>query len=405
MRRFWWQRVVAILSTALLVLAVVLQPADAQVASPGAPLDYPVPGGWFYAQESRAPYDNPPYRGFTVVDDDQAAFWTELRRFGGVNVLGYPVSTRYRYPDANGFLQQAFQRGILQWRADQGHADLVNVFDEFTAQGLDDLLLQEGIPNPEPPTGLPYDDDVALRMSWLTEPQFLARFFYDPVAQQPLDSEDAAFQYLGLPQSRAVRPVYSRDRPEGKDAAPLYLPFVVQRFQKGGLELFLYDEPNDPTIVPGDGKASCVSLTAVGRLARRLGSGRLIPTGALKPQPPDPNPITYITYYVPPAPQGSTVVEFELVGVNFLPGEPVDITMTPNAPPTLQKPIFATTIITRIAATDSDGSFDIVLTGRTVAYTVAVNAEVSHKSLPAGQNQIDLSTPTESPSQSVATYC
>jgi len=32
--------------------------------------------------------------GYSVVDDDQAAFWTEFRRLGGVPVVGYLVSTR-----------------------------------------------------------------------------------------------------------------------------------------------------------------------------------------------------------------------------------------------------------------------------------------------------------------------
>src|SRR5882672_3687063 len=59
--------------------------------------DYPVPGGWFYSQESRMPDTAPPFRGYTVVDDAEAAFWTGFRRFGSLDVLGYPVSRRYRY--------------------------------------------------------------------------------------------------------------------------------------------------------------------------------------------------------------------------------------------------------------------------------------------------------------------
>src|SRR6185369_4915671 len=52
--------------------------------------DYPVPGGWFYSQESRLPDITPPYRGYVVVDDTEAAFWTGFRRFGALEVLGYP---------------------------------------------------------------------------------------------------------------------------------------------------------------------------------------------------------------------------------------------------------------------------------------------------------------------------
>src|SRR5579859_3103587 len=90
-------------------------PGAAHAQSAAGLRDYPIPGGWFYSQESRLSTDTPPYRGYTVVDDGDAAFWTEFRRFGGVDVLGYPVSQRYRYPSDTGYLSQAFQRGILQW--------------------------------------------------------------------------------------------------------------------------------------------------------------------------------------------------------------------------------------------------------------------------------------------------
>src|SRR5919202_4212721 len=98
----------------LFALEVATAIAPMQAAHAQASLrDYPVPGGWFYSQESRMPEDAPPYRGYTVVDDNEASFWTEFRRFGGVDVLGYPVSRRYHYPEPDGVLSQAFQRGIL----------------------------------------------------------------------------------------------------------------------------------------------------------------------------------------------------------------------------------------------------------------------------------------------------
>jgi len=51
-----------------------------------------------YAREPHAVGVPPPYRGYTVIDDANASMWTEFRRFGGVEVLGYPVSRRYQYP-------------------------------------------------------------------------------------------------------------------------------------------------------------------------------------------------------------------------------------------------------------------------------------------------------------------
>jgi hypothetical protein len=101
-----------------LEVATVLAPAAPVAHAQSMLRDYPIPGGWFYSQESRIPDLAPPFRGYTVVDDAEAAFWTGFRRFGGVEVLGYPVSRRYRYAD--GELYQAFQRGVLKWRAEQG---------------------------------------------------------------------------------------------------------------------------------------------------------------------------------------------------------------------------------------------------------------------------------------------
>src|SRR5947207_11257521 len=92
----------------VLELATAFGPSRPALAQ-SAMRDYPVPGGWFYSQESRMP-DAAPYRGYTVVDDAEAAFWTGFRRFGALDVLGYPVSRRYHYPDADGELYQAFQR-------------------------------------------------------------------------------------------------------------------------------------------------------------------------------------------------------------------------------------------------------------------------------------------------------
>src|ERR671930_1931599 len=250
-----------------LVLAVELATALAPATQAQSLIrDYPVPGGWFYSQESRAPKDPPPFRGYTVVDDDQASFWTEFRRYGGVEVLGYPVSRRYRYPTDTGFVSQAFQRGILQWHPEIGRADLANVFEQFSEQGLNPQLEIAGVPQPRPATELPFAEDAELRMGWITEPRFLGRYLFDPLYQVPFETQEEAWAFFGLAQTAPERPVYYRERLNGKWGAPLYLPYVVQRFQKGGLQLFLDDVAVDPTIVPGDGRRGCISLTAAGRL-------------------------------------------------------------------------------------------------------------------------------------------
>ncbi len=387
----------------LLELALVVAPYGlARAQQQEVPGDYPVPGGWFYAQESRFRDDRAPFRGYTVVDDREASFWTEFRRYGGVDVLGYPVSRRYRYPDDGGYLYQAFQRGILQWRPEESAARLANVSELFTQAGLDGLLEVEGIPRPRDSSPLPFAADAARRMNWLTEPRFLARFLWDPVSDVPFEVQEAAWELFGLPQTFAERPVYLREQRDGKAGAPLYLPYIVQRFQKGAMQLFLEDRPNDPTIVPGDGKEGCVTITAIGRLARRLGSGRIIPPAAVKPEPPPPPDRVYATWYVPPlASPGQRTIDFELVGIGFDPGEPVTVRLSPTSP-TASAPATV-----RIEAADSDGSFDRLIRARVTAYTLSVQGERSGRLLdPALDTALDLSTPTQTRAESSkATFC
>ena len=369
-------------------------PAHAQIA---ALRDYPVPGGWFYSQESRMPSDQAPYRGYTVVDDQDASFWTEFRRFGGVDVLGYPVSRRYRYPDPNtGYLSQAFQRGILQWHPETARAQMANVFEQFTEQGRDDALEIAGIPRPQPdPPGLSFADDAERRMGMLSEPRFLARYFFDPVSQSPFDAQEQAWDFFGLPQTAPERPIYYREKANGKFGAPLYLPYVAQRFQKAGLQMFLADVPLDPTIVPGDGKKGCIAITAVGRLARRLGAGRIIPSIATQPEPLENPPKSRVVYYVPPADgKAGSPIEFEMVGTGFQPGEPVTIKLTPLPEPnqlTSPYPV----VVSRVDATDDDGSFDQMITARVLRYKVEITGEWSHLVLdPTQDPTIDLSQPS-----------
>lgn len=367
--------------------------------------DYPIPGGWFYSQESRMPSEDAPfagpYHGYTVVDDASAAFWTGFRRFGGVAVLGYPLSRRYRYPAPDGYLQQAFQRGILQWRPEEGRAVLANTLDMFTEQGLDDVLEANGIPRPAPADRLGFADEVARRMPWISEPRFLARFFFDPVANQPFDSQEGAWEMLGLPQSEAVRLLYPLAKAGGSGAGPWQADFVAQRFQKGVLEMFYEDRQHDGTVVPGDGREGCVSLAAVGRLARRLGSGKIIANAALDVEPPTATRAAHIASFVPPVAAGDKTVQFEMLGAGFDPGKPVSIRLTPAA----DKGLAVITI--RVPATDPDGSFDRLISARVTTYVMSVVAEQSTKTLDPEQDlTVDLTSATAFKVDSTrSTYC
>jgi hypothetical protein len=72
-----------------------------------------------------------------VVDDADAPFASELARFGGVDRVGLPTSSRYWY---GGLLTQAFQKLVLQWHPELGQVLPMNVLDELHAAGADAWL-------------------------------------------------------------------------------------------------------------------------------------------------------------------------------------------------------------------------------------------------------------------------
>ena len=226
----------------------------------GAP-DYAVAGGRFYTQTGGG--DG---RGYRVADEgvDSSGqpihFWSEFRRLGGVAILGYPVSRHY--VGADGFTYQAFQRGVLQWRPELGAACLTNTFEQLTAAGHDPALVDVGIPPAVLDDGSNGDWQRAreTRLSWLTDPAIRAKFLASPSTSAARAwSEDAAIQLYGLPSSRPVK--------SG--------PFVVQRFQRISLQLWLEDVPGMPP------RGSVVGILG-GELLKQHG---LIPTEAAQPEP------------------------------------------------------------------------------------------------------------------------
>ena len=95
--------------------------------------DWSIPNGHFFSQTA------PDAKGgFTVIDDKQARFWSEFQRLGGIETVGYPISQRYKQ---DGFVTQAFQKLILQWRTDVEQAWPVNLFDQLSNANLDQRLL------------------------------------------------------------------------------------------------------------------------------------------------------------------------------------------------------------------------------------------------------------------------
>lgn len=90
-----------------------------------------IPGGCFFSQTTNG------QGGYIVLDDPQARFWTEYQRLGGAQTVGYPISRRFVY---DGFITQAFQKLVLQWRPEVGIAYPMNVFDELSYAGHDPRL-------------------------------------------------------------------------------------------------------------------------------------------------------------------------------------------------------------------------------------------------------------------------
>jgi len=122
------------ISTLLLLLTLLLSgiQKSVQAARPLLPADYGIPNGHFFTQTVDGE------GGFSVVNDGEARFWSEFQRLGGVQMMGYPISQRFEY---DGFVTQAFQKLVLQWRPEAGQAWPVNIFDELSKQGFNDTLL------------------------------------------------------------------------------------------------------------------------------------------------------------------------------------------------------------------------------------------------------------------------
>lgn len=173
----------------LLLIGAGLAPAISVGAGPAAQAnaDWPIARGHFYTQ---ARGDVPAGHGFAVVDDADARMWTEFQRLGGVDRAGYPISHRFVW---DGFVSQAFQKAVFQWRPDEGRVYFVNVFDEFTRAGLDGWL--QTVRSTPPPvaydeTGLAWDTIVDRRLALLNG---------DPAIRDAFTGTDDWLALHGLP--------------------------------------------------------------------------------------------------------------------------------------------------------------------------------------------------------------
>lgn len=191
--------------------------------------------------------------GYAITDEGGIGFWTSFQALGGVAALGYPVSHRFQ---REGYVYQATQVGLLQWRPELGRAVLANTFDWLSEAGYDDWLLSTaGIPWPVQDDGAQGDWHRAreIRLSWLTD-RAIRQAYLTP------GSVEAAIDRYGLPTSRPER----------------HGPFVVQRFQRIAFQHWV-------EAVPGMPPRGSVTPMLAGELLRQLG---LLPAEAARPASP-----------------------------------------------------------------------------------------------------------------------
>src|SRR5579859_878472 len=132
-------------------------------------MDYAIPGGFFFKEANG--FSGSGDGGFGVVDDQDAALWTAFQQLGGSDGIGYPISRRFTY---KGYLTQAFQKLVLQWRPELGTAVPVDILDDLADGGRDGWLrVVRQVPNAN---GAP-DDSFETLANW---PVLMDHFVNEP---------------------------------------------------------------------------------------------------------------------------------------------------------------------------------------------------------------------------------
>ncbi len=223
------------------LVAIVIRPADVKA------VEAPLSNGAFFTAANG--FGGAGGTGYSVTDDNDAAFWSGFQRMGGVDRIGYPISGRFMH---GGFATQAFQKLALQWRPELQAAVPVNVFDDLNQRGVDGWLdtfrqVPQAADTSED-SGLAWDAVQARHLANLDPyPALLAAYLNDP----------NWLEDYGLPLS-----------------VKQYGPVVGARLQRATLQLWTVDVPwaAAGTVVVGNG----------GDLAKEAG---LWPIDALLPQP------------------------------------------------------------------------------------------------------------------------
>ncbi|MGH2350827.1 MAG: S1C family serine protease, partial [Chloroflexota bacterium] len=239
------QVVLRALVVALLMLALWPSGAGAQGIVRETLRDYQVVNGYFFTQTG----GSPDY-GYSVTDDDGIPLWQEFLRLGGPDVLGYPVSRRFVW---DGFVVQATQKAVLQWRPDLGRAVPVNLLDELTEASMDDwLFTYRLIPKP-----VSFPEEASLSFPEIVEHRLTLLDGYPALRAAYLAAPDP-LEANGLP----VAPV--------ADVGPA----LVLRAQRRAFQLW---KVPTPFAMPGQ-----VTVVNAGDLGKEAG---LYPQAAVLPEP------------------------------------------------------------------------------------------------------------------------
>ena len=172
-----------------LVVSLVFGPLAGVAPAAAEPQDWDINGGHLFTQTGKGQMS-----GFTVTDDNAVAFWSEFQRLGGVNGVGYPVSRRFLW---NGFVCQAMQKVVFQWRPDSKSVSFANVFDLAHDAGKD-AWLKSAQQTPEPKqwqeNGLPWEKIVEGRLAVMNNFLAIKQAYLgvggDPVTMNGLPTTD-----------------------------------------------------------------------------------------------------------------------------------------------------------------------------------------------------------------------
>ena len=229
-------------ASTLLIAAAAAMPAGAQTPPP----DYDLAGGGHFYTETNSGVG--PQYGYRITDEGGIGFWSEFKRLGGVNALGYPASRRFML---DGFMVQATQKVLMQWRPDTGQVAFVNVFDKLHDQGQDSALLSTyQVPaqlDPSFDAGKTPDQVQAARLNLLNAD--------GPIKSQYNAAGAAAVLYNGLPTSQVT------------DAGP----FLILRAQRVAIQHWKVDN------AAAGVKAGAVTVVNGGDVAKKL---NLVPADA-----------------------------------------------------------------------------------------------------------------------------